>query len=321
MISFEQVHTLVSQQIRDAFIGQEQERDTFIRDFKLMLAKRGIDLSGINPLDVYHVPFCKVDHLSQFEILVDGQGDFEFPLERLNCPALDMYFYKKRAPNIVIFIPGRQPSALFTKKGFITLTGGETMEEIISCFSICFFKVLFLLKKLYPTKHITFSRFKLYNAVATTGLVKQKIKVAHLVDLARSYGFKVKYEPDVINFCYIKPLYPFRQQITFCVSPKGGINILGFSWDYEAQYAMFVLSFFLQKCVHRLGPITKRDVDTKAIELQEKKIAGQVKKRRAKIKKYMKWIELTKSTSKPNLDGLLRLQSRYDAGCSGADNG
>lgn len=315
MISFDEVRTSVREQILATFQNQEQERDTFIRDFNELIKERGIGLENTKPGQIYHLPFCKVDHLSQFKVLVNGQDDFEFPLEKLHCPALDMYFYKRRAPNIVIFIPGRQPSALFTKRGYITLAGGESIEEIIICFCICCFKILFLLNKMYPGKQISVSRFRLCNTVATTALVKQKIRVPALVDTARSFGFKVTYNPDVIGFCYIKPLLPFRRKITFCVSPKGGINILGFRYDYEAQYAMYILSFFLSTCVHRLGPVSKKDIDLKAIQLLEKKIAGQVKKRRAKIKKYTKWIELTKSTSEPRLELLLRPENH----CAGED--
>ena len=307
MFSFENVYKLVHTQIVEAFRDDAMTKDMFTMQFKKILEEKHIDLRGVNPRETFHIPFQKVVHMTQFRILLDDNEDFVFPLTKMCHPQLDMFFHKETAPNVIIFIPGRQPSAIFTKTGFMTLAGGVDLEDVITCFTICCYKVLFVLHRLYPNRNITVSRFRICNTVSSTVLVKQKVKIAKFIDFVRSHRIVAEYKQDVIGFCYVKHSMPFRDSITFCVSPKGGVNILGCEHDYEAHHAMLLLSYFLRNNTNKLGDITEKDVKKEYKLLEAKRAARKIKKQKTKQKKYETWVKITQKIPIHNIPENLQL--------------
>jgi hypothetical protein len=293
---FEKIVEDIHTKLPVCFTDEEMTKQQFIRDFTDHTGRLGIRLGGLE--NVYPLPFQIVDHLAQCQIRLQDDERFIFPLERMHCPKLHMFFIKKKAPNLVMFLPNHHPSALFTKRGFVTLAGGKNESEITECFLNCCGKLLFVLKKLYPNKKFILDGFRLCNKVATTTLVLHKIFTAGFIDLLRKHRIKVRYNQDIINFSFVKQSIPFRPSITFCVSAKGGINILGFIHDYEAQYAALLLSYFLKPNLIQAHPnITKSHIKKAELEVKKKREKETQKKYLKKRLRMAEWLE---DSSKPH---------------------
>jgi hypothetical protein len=137
--------------------------------------------------------------------------------------------------------------------------------------------------------------------VATTKLVFNKIYTAGFVDLLRHHRIKVRYNQDVINFSFVKQSLPFRPSITFCVSTKGGINILGFKHDYEAKYAARLMAYFLRPYLIPTVPLVTDELIHQAREEERMKRAKALKrKRQLKVKTIQEWMTASQNPIMPH---------------------
>jgi hypothetical protein len=293
----------VFREMPSALDEQGEKRVQFEKDFNEHLDKLSIDkslLAEINP-----VPFRVVDHLFQCHIQPEGQSRFEYPLKIFNQPKMNVYFIKS-VPNAFIFLNNHSPTALFTKRGYLMLVGGHTTNEVISSMALCCVKIMHILKTYYPTKKFTMSNFSIKNKVAVTRFPLYLINRHLMVDSFRNNGIKkTKFSERSINFVFVHELVPFKPSITFCVSASGKINILGFHYNYEADFAMKLFIFLLNKsgALVRCKEPTVENLEEDEL-LQEKKTkAALTKKAKKKEATKLKWdrlsSELPSSSSSP----------------------
>jgi hypothetical protein len=273
-----------------AFDDTNEGKEEFLSQFQQFLEERG--LRKIIPslqTDVYNCPWKLANHLSQCQIYCHSLPSFIFPLELMNHPSLLMYYEIKNAPNLIVFIDDESPAAIFTKTGFLTLAGGTTRSTLFHAISICCFKILLLLRHLYPTLTFGVSGFEICNQVATTTILLHRICLPRLIDDLRQFGFSAQYLPDEINFVYCRQFLPFRPSITFCIPATGGINIIGFTKKFEAQYAILLLGWFLKKHCIPIGPINDKTLSLARAEKEKQNLKRSLSKKLKKQKKLEKW--------------------------------
>jgi hypothetical protein len=310
----------VSNKLPECFNTDEEEKQGFIWNFSTLIRSLQIPVSELKT--VYPLPFKIVAHLVQCRIMDADDPSFKFSLAKLNSPDLYIFFNASKAPNLVMFIPNRHPSALFTKRGFLALAGGKNEKEIKECFIICCTKLLFVLSKIYPERRFQISGFRLFNKVATTKVILHKIYLPGLIDMLRKYKVKVRHEQSSINFCFIKRCIPFQKSITFCVSAQGGVNIMGFRRNYEAAYAICLLSYFLRPNIILSVPdhiSTAAQYDkyykeaSRQVDIKRKKT--RVKKQKEKMKTLQEWIDASSPPVSHGVsDNLLKMGELFISG-------
>ncbi len=271
------------------FDSDKYEKEQFFMSFKQHMKDHHIDIrEAISRFkDVFNSPFNVVDHLTQCVVSHATDSSFLFPLQRMHCPELSMYYVKNRAPNLAIFLPGKRPSALFTKRGFLTLAGGCNKTEIVECFLICCFKLVFILGKIFPSSNFNFSEFRLFNIVASTTIVLHKIYLPGMIDDLRAHGFQAQFSQESINFCFVQELLPFETSITFCVCATGSINLLGTRYKYQAQCAAIIFAWFLKRHLVKASNITPETFQLAQDVIKQ----TQHTKAKRKLDDKEKWIE------------------------------
>jgi hypothetical protein len=272
--NLEEIINDVRGKLSSYFTIDELERQTFIRQFSNHV-KNTLKIDLTTAPSVFNIPFITANHLTKCQLVEKrggvgynnnnnndgGENRIQFPLHRMHCPELHMFYKKERAPNLAVFLPGKRPSALFTKHGYLTLAGGRTEQEIAECVLLCIIRLIIVLYKIYPQKRFTVDSFRLCNLVASTTIVHHKIYLAGFIDYIRSYKIGASFNQESINFCFVKYLLPFRPSITFCVSATGAVNLMGCKNKYEAKYVIALFSYFIKGFLvldKQKPPITKK---------------------------------------------------------------
>jgi hypothetical protein len=274
----------------------ESEMVDFIKERKLLPIMKDLSTFMRQGLKFYNSPWKLSNSLFKCQIYCKNWDEdvFHFPLELMHKPDMLMYYDIRNAPNLVVFISDISSAAIFTKTGFLSLAGGKMDSEIFRSITICCCKIFYLLSHFYPDLEFGIRDFKSCNKVATTTLLLHKICIPRLIDDIRSYGFMAQQNQDEINFLYLKKFIPFRPSITFCISATGGINIIGFTHNFEVKWASLILSWFLKKHSITTEPVNmkslKRARSTKKIT-DEKRTMSREHKKNKKLLRWSKSIE------------------------------
>lgn len=290
----EEVAAIVNRELPRILKESSEQQHDFDESFQTLLHSLGIE--KLTEAKEAPMQFRVVDHLCQCRIIPEGEGEdsrFFFPLEIFDQPHMNMFFVKKKAPNAFIFLDHRSPTAIFTKRGFLTLAGGSNDREIVTSMLLCCFKILHILRCFYPTMKFFPSLFRIHNKVAVAHILMHRINLPALVDHFRSRGLMtIQYQEELINFCFIKRLLPSRPSITFCVSASGGVNILGFRYDNESRKAVQLLYHLLREnprvLVKRGEPTPENIAAYKRLQRAKAKREAE-KKQKKKIKINERW--------------------------------
>lgn len=228
--------------------------------------------------------FYTINIMSQCSITAkDGPTDLD--LRYLCSIKNEMFYVPEKLPSLLIHMGELAPTALFTRTGFLTMTGGASLEEIQFCMTYCCHKILFILNKVYPYKEFKLGGFSIHNKVCKTRLEGYKINLQVFVDEARRKGYVVKYDADQINMVYITPGPPFSLSISASIAAKGGVLIMGFTKTYEARAVANLLSSILEHAA--------RECDPEAVKAPPRSRLKQNKK----IKNLKKWRTLAKEVT------------------------
>ena len=287
------------QSLLNAIKIDKDVKSQFISNVQELIKTKNLPLPVSTDKPFYPMPVRIVTHCFQCKILVKNKPGFRFPLEEMNFPNLLVFYLKEESKNVIMFLKDKSPSALFTRYGYITLTGGSNIEEIYECFLLYIAKIMQILTHLFPTDEFDVGTFKLSSKAATTNLLTKNICVPKLIDDLRAHGFTVKKNEKKIGFPFIKRFFPFGSNISFCIAATGGINILGFKYNYEAKIAYYLLSAFLIKHTTLQKDVLDDDnYRKKALELlEEKKLKSKRLNQNKKKRKIEKWINLDMSIS------------------------
>ena len=243
---------------------------------------------GLTPKpEIYESPFMTVTHVVRCRIVNDQlRYRYIFPLEKLHNPDLRMFYEKKRAPNLVIFLRRLNSSALLTNAGCLVVLGNKTRQDIEKASKVFVNKILFSLSLLQPQFTFTVGPFRRTNQVMTNRLVRKSIWREALVDECRSSGMVVKYVPKKINFVFIHPLkhkgYP---SIHLNIASEGGIVLKGVDSRYAAMYIGLLMSSVLSKCITKNNS-TDEKLQKAELERQQKALCKRTLLKRKTYAKY-----------------------------------
>lgn len=222
-----------------------------------------------------------VNIMSQCRIITLN-GNNEYRLPSLCSKENEIYYTPEKLPSVLVYLGFYTPTALFTKNGIITMTGGSSLEEIQVCMTYCCQKLLFILQHVYPKRKFALVGFRICNKVCKARLMGYKINIPHFVDRARDAGYVVSYNPDQIHMAYMWLGEEFPRSLLVSVAAKGGIVILGFTHTSHARTVAKILSRILEtslRPVLPIGPVSKQLTPEEEI----------LKKRKKKRKKIKQW--------------------------------
>jgi hypothetical protein len=288
----------VIKEVREGFFSQKNEQIEFenmmvgfIKQRKLIPVMTELSNFVKQGLKFYNSPWKLSNSLFKCQIYCKNWDEdvFHFPLELMHKPDMLMYYDIQNAPNLVVFISDVSSAAIFTKTGFLSLAGGKMDSGIFRSLTICCCKIFYVLSHFYPDLEFGIRDFVSCNKVATTTLLLHKICIPRLIDDIRSYGFMAQQNQDDINFLYLKQFIPFRPSITFCISATGGINIIGFTHNFEVKWASLILSWFLKRHSIVTEPINMKSLKrARSIKktIDEKR---SVSREHKKSKKLLRW--------------------------------
>lgn len=251
----------------------------YLTKFYTFMRERNIPL--LSGEKFYNYKVRLTNHLTKCQVYVEGESDdFIFPLEEMaNCDLLSLY-NKTKSPNLTMFLNEQSPSIVFTRMGYMMLAGGVSTEQIYNCLTLFCWKVLYILKHIYPRLTFRFRKFEMANKVATTTLIGKDINVLPLVDALREKGFYVDC-PDAISFTFVKGVSPIGRNITITFSEVGGIIILGFVQAYQLHGALAIIAplikQFMEDSSKRYSDLVKIK-EQKGAQLDKKKQPRRQKK-------------------------------------------
>lgn len=310
---------VVKEELPRALTDNEEARILFENAYVELLQSK--DINPNNLTNVFNGDLQVVDHLCKCRILPVGCDTFEYNMRMLHQPDLNMFFVRSQAPNAFIFIDDESPTALFTKHGHLTLAGGHDESTIGNCMLHFCLRVIHVLRIFYPDKCFLPQAFTIHNKVATNRIRLNKICISSMIDGLRRRNFtSVQHSPEKINFTFVKELLPFRRSITFCISASGGVNILGFKYNYEARCAALLLSFILleSNSLFEYLPQTPENLEKENLIYTQKKQNELIKKKQKKIKRLIKWKNAAEAETERIRQKVLAKQLKKDAAMQAA---
>lgn len=249
--------------------------------------------SKLNPLDpdiqkidttiFNESPFKLVNVMSQCRIYRADGKQINTDLSSMHNPSSFM-FYKQPClmPSLQMCIPSLSPTVLFSRKGFVTMTGGSSLAEIQYCMSLYCYRILHFLFYLYPGIIFLIDNYKVYNKVYASR-IQYKIDMISFVDFAIKHNIRVQYVVDSINIAYVYPVYP---NVCVSIGSMGGITIImGSHCPLEVQHVIKILSYLLKDCTRPISATEIESIRTHQINTSRTKM-------NRKARKLSKWQKL-----------------------------
>ncbi len=297
----------VRERLRPQFIAPKRAVSNLYDETESLIRSLGMDPRDGTPRQVFGEDFVVCNHMSRCQIVNVHDRDFIFPLTCLNCPEAGWFYLEGDTPSLTMLqITKGTATALFSKNGYVTLSGGNSYESVEYTMMMCCYLLLKALRTITPGEIFTVVDFKLCTKVASTKLVQQKICMHEFVDAVRHYKipnnrklqheimsmdlpqFPIKYNEDVISLAYIKPLVQLIPNLHVNVSPQGGLVFFGFRYTHELVCASYVMAYLLSP--HRIPLYTTNDAlykyNTQRRLQKESKVNT---KQRQKAKKLQLW--------------------------------
>lgn len=218
--------------------------------------------------------------------------DFYFDLNSLKNRDDEMYYSHTSVPSMMMPFGTQSCTARVTTSGYVTMTGGKSVEEVIFWMSVFLHKILYYLSFYAPQYTFVITGFTVHNKVCKTRL-PFKINLYSLSEYLRQSKIsfntrnktenvdtttKMNYNPDKISLIYIQMLCIKDRKVTFSLGPKGGVVVLAYLHNYELLLLSYGLSMLVKNFI----------VDTITATPSHKP-----KSRKRKIKNNEKWKKLT----------------------------
>jgi TATA-box binding protein (TBP) (component of TFIID and TFIIIB) len=234
---------------------------------------------------IFDKPFDQNNIMCKCKLSCIQQDDVVISLAQLNRPMDNMFFDKKVLPSLLMCLPTFAPVVLCSFKGRITMTGGNSLEEIQYCLSYYCMKLIYYLKHIYPYRDYYIEDFCICNRLCTSRL-PYNIDLFHCSNEIqrlsnsdpRFHGFRVKYQQEQINLVYLYPPSSlFGQSLRISIGSEGGINIFGAKKDFEVLAMIHLLTILLQNSIRNKHPVQlvrdqmETDKDQKTRKLLKKK--------------------------------------------------
>jgi TATA-box binding protein (TBP) (component of TFIID and TFIIIB) len=265
--------------------------------------------------------FQVVNMMVKCKIRCVDKPNFFFDLEKLKKKDDEMYYSSDSVPSMMMPFGVQSCTARVTTSGFVTMTGGKSVKEIIHWLSMFVYKLLYYLTTYTKDMSFYISDFKVHNKVCrcripykvnlngmgeflktteldfTTRVDKKRnssaIKVVNISTSGQeeegggkviTSNTKVNYNPDKICLIYVQMMNVNGRKVTFSIGPDGGIMVLAYLHNYE----ILLLSYGLTKI---LTPHLVPNLIVSSPKRQEK--PPSVKPPRRKIKNNEKWKRMT----------------------------
>lgn len=222
------------------------------------------------------------------------KDNFYFDLNTLKNKDDEMYYSHSSVPSMMMPFGTQSCTARVTTSGYITMTGGKSVEEVIFWMSVFIHKILYYLSYFTPDNTFVITGFTVHNKVCKTRL-PYKINLYGLSEYLRKTQIsfntrnrtdnvdtttKINYNPDKISLIYIQMLSIRDRKVTFSLGPKGGIVVLAYLHNYEILLLSYGISMLI------------RDFIVENLDLP-KSLSCKPKSRKRKIKNNEKWKKLT----------------------------
>lgn len=215
----------------------EEKRENFIRDVsREVISKRNLNVTNFNK--IFSEPYVVNNRMTQCKLTLPNNQNF--PLDVI-CNSHPLIF-QARVPSLTLFIEDSPCTALFSRTGSIIITGGKSLRQIINAIIIFCGRVIDCMNNISKGlgDSITISSITVRNNFSSNKLVLGSIRIPSLVDKLRSNGFLVIYEPDKLNVPKWYPLQGVNNSVVATVFANGGVNIMGWKYAYELQYAALI---------------------------------------------------------------------------------
>jgi len=233
------------------------------------------------------------------------KDNFFFDLNTLKNKNDEMYYSSESVPSMMMPFGIQSCTARVTTSGYITMTGGKSVQEIVYWLSIFIHKLLYYLSYYAPFNTFRITEYTVHNKVCKCR-IPYKINLNGLGDFLKLTNLsfkttcsknkqetnitsttKINYNPDKICLIYIQMLNINGRKVTFSIGPDGGIIVLAYLHSYEILLLSYGLSYLLKDFL-----VTRTLND---------KIKQQVKCKtyKRKIKNNQKWKNLTDEKDLP----------------------
>lgn len=221
--------------------------------------------------------------------------DFYFDLNTLKNRDDEMYYDHTSVPSMMMPFGTESCTARVTTSGYVTMTGGKSVEEVITWMSIFLHKLLYYLSFYAPQYTFVITGFTVHNKVCKTRLpykinlhgLSQRLRETKLVFNTKGSKSpnvdtttRVNYNPDKISLIYIQMLRVRDRKVTFTLGPIGGIVVLAYLHNYELLLISYGISMLI------------KDFIVESIDLLKNHIT-KPKSRKRKMKNNEKWKKLT----------------------------
>lgn len=266
--------------------------NTFVNDFwndnkKLTSYNQSKTFLQNQPNLFLNTPFTTVNMMTKCKINCIEKPDFFFDLDILKNKDDEMYYSNKSVPSMMMPMGTQSCTARFTSSGFITMTGGCSVKEIIYWMTVFCQKVFYYLSFYSPNNSFYINGFHIHNRVCKTR-IPYKVDIMSLAEYLRTSDFKiktkvinVKYNPDRISLIYLYILSVEGRKVTVSIGPNGGIVVLAFKYNYEILLLTFGLTQLITNFIREsLNPSKKESKSKKRSNPRGKKIKNNTKWRR-----------------------------------------
>ncbi len=254
----------IRRHLKPIFHNTRKKEKEFREEVRQFVKNLGFDPNDNTAPEVLTQDLVICNHMSGCRIVNVNDPDYLFPLQCFHFPENGWFYINHSTPSLTILTISKQnPTALFSKRGYITLSGGSSYEQVEKSLMLCCYIILDAMKILAPKEVFTIKEFKLSNKVAATTLVLQKISLLRFLDSLRHYPSIIKFETvaktstslhfdssfdeESINMAYIKPLPTLKPRLNVNIAPTGGLVFSGFVYDYELEGAAFVMAYLLKR--------------------------------------------------------------------------
>ena len=222
-----------------------------------LIEKIKANYSIANCKPIFDKPFQQNNIMCKCKLSCVQDREVKIRLSQLNRVQDNMFFDKKALPSLLMCLPTFAPVVLCSFKGRITMTGGNSLEEIQYCLTYYCSKLIYYLKIIYPPKDFFFEDFSICNRLCTSRLPYNIDLFTCSIDIISLSqrnplfaGFRVKYSQEQINLLYIfPPAKLFGSSLRISIGSEGGINIFGAKKDYEIKAMAYLLTILLQSSV------------------------------------------------------------------------
>ena len=197
---------------------------------------------------VFVEPYTLRNRMTRCAFRIRGLETFPLAFIRSTHPLI----FSERIPSLTMFRESSACTAIFTRSGEMTITGGKSLLDTRNSILVFAWRIYSALNRFEAGlgETLTIERIRIMN-LCGMNRVGGNIRIYEFIDHMRSLGFMIKYEDEVINIPKLYPLYEINPSIIVTLTVSGGVNILGCKKANELQWAAVIVANGLLRFIDR----------------------------------------------------------------------